>query len=79
MSRAIRWTLRHAWRRGVLGGSRAWQAAGVAAVAGEILRRAVSRREEVVYRETLDPGRGVVISHLAGPASGKAGRGGRAV
>ena len=50
-------------RRGLLGGSRAWMAVGVAAVAVRLLRRMASRGPEVVYCEPLDPGQRLLISH----------------
>ncbi len=47
-------------RRGLLGGSRAWLAAGVAAW----VVRAARKPAQVVYRTELEPGQQVVIDHL---------------
>jgi len=54
---------RLAFRKGVLGGSRAWVAVGGAAVALRLLKRMAARQPEVVYCETLEPGQTLLVSH----------------
>ncbi|MDQ4069083.1 MAG: hypothetical protein M3203_06380 [Actinomycetota bacterium] len=47
-----------------IGGSRAWLAVGVTAGAFQVVRRALKREPEIVYREELHPGQSLVIQHL---------------
>lgn len=47
-----------------IGGSRAWLGVGLAAGGLRLLRRAIKREPEVVYREELRPGQSLVIQHL---------------
>lgn len=49
--------------RGLLAGSPFWIAVG-AVVAARRLLRVIAPRTEVVYREKLDPGHGIEITHL---------------
>jgi hypothetical protein len=49
--------------RGVLAGSPFWIGVGVLVVARRVIR-VLAPRTEVVYREELKPGRGLVINHL---------------
>jgi hypothetical protein len=65
MNALIGWILPRAWRRGVRGGSRAWMAAGAAALVARVLLKAIERTEEVVYREELPAGHHLVIEHQA--------------
>lgn len=64
----VRFLLRTGFRRGLLGGSRAWTLVGGAALAIRALRRLSGRGEDVVYREELPAGTDLVISHQAPPA-----------
>ncbi len=47
-----------------IGGSRAWLAVGLAAGGLQLVRRAVKREPDVVYREELHPGQTVVVQHF---------------
>ena len=51
--------------KGLLGGSRPWLVVGVAATGLRIFARMARREPEVVYRETLEAGQSLVISHVA--------------
>lgn len=61
----IRYLSRVGFRRGLLGGSRAWTSVGVVAFALRALGRMAAREPEVVYREELQPGQTLVVSHLS--------------
>lgn len=63
MSWLIRLGLRRGWRHGVLNGERAWLYAGAAALLLRWLLHAVEKEESVVFREILQPGERVVITH----------------
>ncbi|HMC51187.1 MAG TPA: hypothetical protein VKI64_00385 [Acidimicrobiales bacterium] len=63
MDRLLSYLTRNAWRRGLIGGNRVWVVAGAAAVLVRLVRR--DGRARVVFREELQPGEAVVISHLA--------------
>jgi hypothetical protein len=63
VERLLSYITRNAWRRGLLGGNRLWVVAGAAALLVRLVRR--DGREKVVYREELQPGEAIVISHLA--------------
>lgn len=52
---------RRGLRRGILEGSRAWMAVGIAAGLVAIVRRVVAQPPETVYRQALHPGEGVLI------------------
>ena len=52
------------FRRGALGGSRAWMIVGGAAAFMRILGRMASRQEKIVYCEKLEPGQSLLVSHL---------------
>jgi hypothetical protein len=52
----VAYLLRQGWRRGVVGGSRVWTAAGGVAVVGWLARRALKREPDVVFLERLRPG-----------------------
>ncbi len=60
----IRAGLRRGWRYGVVDGNRAWVALGGVALVGHLAGRALSRTEEVVFREKLHPGESFRITHL---------------
>ena len=59
----LRSLIRIGFTRGI-GGSRAWLAVGVTAGGLHMLRRAVKREPDVVYREELRPGQTLVIQHI---------------
>jgi hypothetical protein len=63
MSWLIRLGLRRGWRQGVVNGNRAWLAVGAAALLLRMLQRAWSKEEAVVFREVLQPGERIIISH----------------
>jgi hypothetical protein len=56
--------LRMALRKGLLGGSRPWLIVGVAATGLRIFSRLARRQPVVVYRDKLDAGQSLVISHF---------------
>jgi hypothetical protein len=62
----LRSLIRIGFARGI-GGSRGWLAVGFAAGGLQMLRRAVKREPEVVYREELHPGQSMVIQHFPRP------------
>ncbi len=59
----IRLAVRRGWRNGVLSGEKAWLYVGAGALLLRFLLRAVAKEESVVYREVLQPGERVVITH----------------
>jgi len=63
MSWLIRLAMRRGWRNGVLNGERGWLYAGALAVLVRYGLRALAHEESVVYREVLQPGERIVISH----------------
>lgn len=59
------WITRQAVRRGLLGNSRIWFAAFVAASAVKVLRRVMRPGEPAtVLSERVEPGAGIEIRHL---------------
>ncbi|MDQ6927891.1 MAG: hypothetical protein M3159_04420 [Actinomycetota bacterium] len=50
--------------KGLFGGSRPWLAVGVAATALRVLVKMAKKEPEVVYRENLEAGHSMVISHF---------------
>ncbi len=63
MSWLIRLALRRGWRQGVMNSERAWLYAGAAALVLRWARKAIAREESVVYREILQAGERLVITH----------------
>jgi hypothetical protein len=63
MNWLIRMGLRRGWRQGILNGERAWLYAGGAALLLRMLQRAMAKEESVVFREVLQPGERLVITH----------------
>ncbi len=63
MNWLLRLALRRGWRSGVLEGNRGWLYAGAAALMVRMMLRALAKEESVVYREVLQPGERVVITH----------------
>ncbi|MDQ1399108.1 MAG: hypothetical protein QOF81_3053 [Acidimicrobiaceae bacterium] len=63
MSWLIRLGIRRGWRNGVVNGNKAWLYAGAAALLLRMLGRAFSKEEAVVYREVLQAGERIVITH----------------
>jgi hypothetical protein len=63
MTWLVRLALRRGWRHGVLNGERGWLYAGAAALLLRMLLRAIAKEESVVYREILQPGERLVITH----------------
>jgi hypothetical protein len=55
---------RTGFRKGVLGTDRRWLALWAGLSALGVLRRFLSRREDVVYRGELQPGESLVVEHL---------------
>lgn len=54
-------------RKGLLDGSRAWTVVAVVAVGIKLLRRISSADTEVVYRERLQVGESLLITHTTEP------------
>lgn len=63
LRRLIRFGLVAGWRRGVVGGSRRWVVIGGAALVAHLARRALGRKETVVFKERLEPGQSFVVTH----------------
>ena len=60
----LRRLARTGFRKGLLGGSRGWTYVMAAAGALHLARRVMGKdQEKVVYREELQPGETLVISH----------------
>ena len=53
--------MRQGWRRGVLGGNRAWAVIGGVAAIGHLARRALARDEDVVWSGELAPGQVLTV------------------
>jgi hypothetical protein len=63
MSWLIRLGIRRGWRNGVVNGNKAWLYAGAAALLLRMLGRAFAKEESVVFREVLQAGERIVITH----------------
>lgn len=66
MDRLFRLVIRQGWRRGVLGDSRFFLAAGALALLGQFARRHRAK-SEVVFSERLRPGEAFRIFHEPRP------------
>ena len=55
--------LPRALRKGFLGDSQAWTVVGSLVIAMRVLRKITADKPEVAYRERLEPGQTLVISH----------------
>jgi hypothetical protein len=64
MNRLIRLGIRQGWRRGLLEGKRTWLVVGAVALSARVMQRLAARSEDVVYREHLEPGGALLITHL---------------
>jgi hypothetical protein len=64
MNRLIRLGIRQGWRRGILEGRRTWLVLGAVALSARALQRLAGRSEDVVYREELGAGSGLLITNL---------------
>lgn len=65
----LRFLLRIAFKKGVMGGSRVWTVIGGAALGLRLLKRLTASEPEVVYRKSLRPGESLLISHDRQPRS----------
>ncbi len=65
MKVVLRFLMRQGWRRGVIGGNRAWVVGGGLALVAHLARRAMHREPEVVFSERLAPGESVRVTHEA--------------
>lgn len=63
----IRAGLRRGWSRGVLDGNRVWVVIGGIALVGHLARRALGRKEVVVFRKRLEPGQSFRVTHTPKP------------
>ena len=59
----LRYLVAVAFRRGFLGGSRAWTVVGAAALAARALKRLTGGTPKVLYSEELHPGQVLLVSH----------------
>ena len=66
-NRLVRHLMRQGFRRGVVGGSRAWTGVGGLALLGYLAGRAWQKQEEVVFLEKLPPGASIRITNEAAP------------
>ena len=64
MNRLIRLGIRQGWRRGILEGRRPWLVLGAVALGARAMQRLAGRTEDVVYREELGAGAGLLITQL---------------
>ena len=64
MSWLLRAGLRHGWRRGVVGGSRAWTVVGGVALVGYLGRKALTRNEDVLWSGEVAPGQVLTVQHV---------------
>jgi hypothetical protein len=65
VSTLVRRLLKEGWRRGIVGGSPAWTAAGGLAVLAYLAGRAWKKEPDVVFSEKLQPGQAIRIVHEA--------------
>jgi hypothetical protein len=63
----LRFGLRNGWRRGVLGGNRAWIVVGGIALVGHLGQRALKREEDVLWSGTVAPGQVLTVQHVTDP------------
>jgi hypothetical protein len=63
MERLLGKLVRNGLRRGLLGGDKPWLALGAGALVLRLVLCAVRKSPEVVFRENLPAGAGLVISH----------------
>lgn len=63
MNALIRLGLRRGWQRGILNGERAWLYVGAVSLLLRFLLRSLHKEESVVYREVLQAGERIVITH----------------
>jgi hypothetical protein len=64
VNRLLRAAMRQGWRKGVVGGNRAWIVVGGLAVVGHLGRRALTRSEDVLWSGEVAPGQVVTVQHL---------------
>jgi hypothetical protein len=67
VSKLVRRLMKEGWRRGVVGGSPVWTAAGGLALFGYLAGRAWKKEPDVVFSEKLGPGQAIRIVHEAQP------------
>jgi len=67
MNALIRLGLRRGWRQGIVNGERGWLIVGAVALLLRMLLRALAKEEKVVFRESLQPGQRLVITHESLP------------
>lgn len=67
VSSLARRLMRQGWRRGVVGGSPLWTAAGGLALFAYLAGRAWKKEPDVVFSEKLEPGQALRIFHEAPP------------
>lgn len=65
MSAIAAFIWRTALRRGLLGGSRPWMTVFAVVGVTKLLRRLAGAQPETVFSHKLEPGEGLVITHLA--------------
>jgi hypothetical protein len=63
MNALIRLGLRRGWRNGIVNGERTWLYVGAGALLLRMLVRVIAKEESVVFREVLNPGERIVITH----------------
>lgn len=64
MNWLLRAGMRHGWRRGVVGGNRAWVIVGAVALLGHLLRRGMKREEDVIWSGPVKPGQVLTVRNL---------------
>lgn len=67
MNKLLRAGMRYGWKRGVVDGNRAWLVVGAAALVGHLGRRAMTRRDEVLWSGTVEPGQVLTVRTIPEP------------
>lgn len=62
-SSVLRWAVRNGFRKGVVGGSRAWVVLFTGALGVRAVQRLAGKEEKIVLSEELRPGEALVITH----------------
>ncbi len=64
MKRLLKMGMRAGWHRGVMRGSRMWLIVGGVSLVGHLARRALARREDVIWSGEVSPDQVVTVRHL---------------
>lgn len=67
MNKLLRAGMRYGWQRGVVDGNRLWVVVGAAALVGHLGRRAMTRRDEVLWSGPVAPGQVLTVQTVTEP------------